>query len=243
MDNPTKPPPPRPLRKFLRPDPQKPPARGLFYRVSVSAQLGLSPDGGMLMSLPGDAGFALRLSPSETAAFGGGNAYSPLEEQVLGLFDELREPLLRYLLSLRLQPQRSEEILQETFLKLFQHLQTSRDDANIRGWLFRVAHNLALQALRGRRYESAASGSFLDLPVAPLEDPHPNPEQQLMLDQREARLLAALERLPELEQRCMHLRAEGLRYREIAEVLHIGVSTVADSLRRAIDAVRRDIHE
>ena len=38
----------------------------------------------------------------------------------------------------------------------------------------------------------------------------------------------------------MHLRAEGLRYREIANVLHIGVTTVADSLRRAINAVRKE---
>jgi len=35
-------------------------------------------------------------------------------------------------------------------------------------------------------------------------------------------------KLPETEQRCLHLRAEGLRYREIAEVLDIGLSTVAD---------------
>lgn len=210
----------------------------------ISSQLGgVSWFGGILMSMPGDAEFVLRLSPSESAECGGGGANSPLEEQVLGLFDELREPLLRYLLSLRLAPQRSEEVLQETFLKLFEHLQANRHDSNIRGWLFRVAHNFALQDLRGRRHEGVAPASILDLPAGPLEDPHPDPEQQLILDQREARLLAALEKLPEVEHRCMHLRAEGLRYREIAEVLHIGVSTVADCLRRAIDTVRREVHE
>lgn len=195
------------------------------------------------MSLPGDADLVLPLSSRDAASHGSGGARTPIEEQLLALFDELREPLLRYLLSLRLAPQRSEEILQDTFLKLFEHLQSSRSDSNIRGWLFRVAHNLALQDLRGRRYEVSASASVLDLSTRPVEDPHPDPEQQLILDQKEARLLAALQKLPATEQRCMHLRAEGLRYREIADVLHISVSTVADCLRRAIDAIRKEIHE
>jgi RNA polymerase sigma-70 factor, ECF subfamily len=198
--------------------------------------------GGLMMSLPGDAEIALRLSPSDSATHDSGGARGPIEEQVLALFEELREPLLRYLLSLRLAPQRSEEILQDTFLKLFEHLKSSRPDSNIRGWLFRVAHNLALQELRGRRHDAASAASVLDLPIGPQEDPHPDPEQQLILNQREARLLAALEQLPAIEQRCMHLRAEGLRYREIANVLHISVTTVADSLRRAIDAIRKEVH-
>ena len=192
--------------------------------------------GGLLMSLPGDAGFALRLTSPDAASYGGGVPRTPLEEQLLALFDEMREPLLRYLLSLQLAPQRGEEIVQDTFLKLFEHLRLGRTDSNIRGWLFRVAHNLALQELRGRR------NAVLDLPAVPIEDPHMDPEQQLIFDEREASLLAALQKLPETERRCMHLRAEGLRYREIAEVLHISVTTVADSLRRAINAIRKEVY-
>lgn len=73
------------------------------------------------------------------------------------------------------------------------------------------------------------------------EDPSPNPEQQLILSQREAGLLEALTKLPVAEQQCLHLRAEGLRYREIAMVLNCGVSTVADNLRRAIDALGKEL--
>jgi RNA polymerase sigma-70 factor (ECF subfamily) len=173
--------------------------------------------------LPGDAEIVLQLSLSEASSHGSYGGRSPIEEQTLALFDALREPLLRYLLSLRLAPERSEEILQDTFLKLFEHLKSSRPDSNIRGWLFREA-------------------SVFDLALKPAQDTGPNPEQQMILDQREARLLAALHKLPDTEQRCLHLRAEGLRYREISEVLHIGVSTVADCLHRAIGAIRKDLH-
>lgn len=200
--------------------------------------------GVVLMSgpLPGDAEIVLPLGLSEAASHGNDGARTPIEEQTLALFDELREPLLRYLVSLRLAPERSEEILQDTFLKLFEHLKSSRPDSNIRGWIFRVAHNLALRDLRTRRHEVLAGASVFDLPSQPAHDTGPNPEQQMILDQREARLLAALRKLPDIEQRCLHLRAEGLRYREISEVLHIGVSTVADCLHRAIGAIRSDLH-
>ncbi len=186
-----------------------------------------------------EATFRLTFADS---AHGGSGARTPFEEQTLALFDELRQPLLRYLLSLRVAPERGEEILQDTFLKLFEHLKAGHSDSNIRGWLFRVAHNFALRDLRERRHEGMGAGSVLDAPLAAPEDPGPNPEQQVILDQRETHLLAALQKLPETEQRCLHLRAEGLRYREIAEVLHIGVTTVADNLRRAIDTIRKEIH-
>ncbi len=199
----------------------------------------------LLMSepLPPHPGFALRLKSSERTREDGTGGRNPFEEQMLDLFDELRQPLLRYLLSLRVLPERSEEILQETFLKLFEHLKSGRPDENVRGWLFRVAHNLALQDLRSRRSRDAAiAGALVDRPLDDSIDPGPNPEQQVILDQREARLLEALGRLPETEQRCLHLRAEGLRYREIAEVLHISVTTVADCLRRAIASLRKEVH-
>src|SRR5260370_32306559 len=125
--------------------------------------------GAILMSerLPGDAEFILQLSLSDTASHDSGGVRPPFEERMLALFDELREPLLRYLLSLRLAPERSEEILQDTFLKLFEHLKSCRRDSNIRGWLFRVAHNLALHDLRGRRYEVLAVAAILDWSSGP----------------------------------------------------------------------------
>ena len=70
---------------------------------------------------------------------------SPLEEEVVGLFDQLQDRLLRYLMSLGLPAAEGEEIVQETFLALFQHLQRGKPRHNLRGWVFQVAHNLALK--------------------------------------------------------------------------------------------------
>ena len=74
-----------------------------------------------------------------------GTQSSRLEQEVVALFDEFRNPLLRYLVSLGLPVQDGEEIIQETFLALFQHLRAGKDRRNLRGWLFRVAHNQGLR--------------------------------------------------------------------------------------------------
>jgi len=66
-----------------------------------------------------------------------------------------------------------------------------------------------------------------------------NPEQQVINFQRQQRLLAVLRVLPEQEQYCLHLRAEGLVYREIAEVLGISLAAVSVSLGRALARLSR----
>src|SRR5580704_4717475 len=82
---------------------------------------------------------------------------SAVEAQVLHLFDLLRNRLLRYLLSLSVAPADSEEIIQEAFLALFQHLQAGKPDENLHGWLFRVVHNLGLRRRRDGQRDPISS--------------------------------------------------------------------------------------
>src|SRR5579875_1830209 len=72
-------------------------------------------------------------------------ACSAVEDEVVALFDEYREPLLRYLTTFGVCAADAEELLQDVFLALFLHLRGGKSRANLRGWLFRVAHNLALK--------------------------------------------------------------------------------------------------
>src|SRR5271165_7458874 len=59
------------------------------------------------------------------------------------LYRELRKPLLRYLAGLGLSSDEAQDVVQDTFLSLHRHLASGGSQANIRGWLFRVAHNQA----------------------------------------------------------------------------------------------------
>jgi RNA polymerase sigma-70 factor (ECF subfamily) len=156
---------------------------------------------------------------------------SALELEVVDHFDQTRERLLRYLLGFGLPMQDCEEIVQETFLALFQHLQRGKSRKNLRGWLFRVAHNLGLR----KRQRTRVTEEIGDAVV----DPMPNPEDQFATSQTQQRMLAVLHALPEQDRRCLSLRAEGLRYREIAEVLDISLGAVSLVLARSLARIAR----
>jgi RNA polymerase sigma-70 factor, ECF subfamily len=163
---------------------------------------------------------------------------SEIEREVLSLFDQFRDPLLRYALSFGIQMHDAEEIVQETFLSLFRHLQLARSKKNLTGWIFRVAHNLALKD----RYAKRRTGALLvyDGTMAERQiDPLPDPEQLASFAQRRVRLLALIDALAEADQRCLILRAEGLCYREIASVLGISLGSVSMSLTRTLARLAR----
>jgi RNA polymerase sigma-70 factor (ECF subfamily) len=163
---------------------------------------------------------------------------SQIECDVLGLFEEFRNPLLRYAVSFGLSVHDAEEVIQEVFLALFLHLQSDKSRKNLRGWLFRVAHN---QALRKRstlhQQVQTTSSDWMDAHMR--ADPSPNPEERLFADQRTQRLAAVLRVLPETDQCCLRLRAEGLRYREIASALGMSLGAVSMSLTRSLGRLLR----
>jgi RNA polymerase sigma-70 factor, ECF subfamily len=196
--------------------------------MSSSAVFMRDPEAGLRIS-------RMLAGASEPAADSG---CSEVESEVVGLFDDHRSRLLRYVLSMGLSVHDGEEIVQDVFLALFRHLQLGRPRDNLRGWLFRVAHNLALKERRAgqSRLDTAALD---DLVAAGRVDPAPSPEQQFAFSQRQRHLLVALRALPARDQYCLHLRAEGLRYREIAEVLDVSLGAVSISLTRSIARLER----
>jgi RNA polymerase sigma-70 factor (ECF subfamily) len=138
---------------------------------------------------------------------------SELENEIVSLFDELRN-------------------------RLFQHLQQGRPRHNLRGWLFRVAHNLALKRLSGNERQRDVVGLGMGHTEVHL-DPTPNPEEQVAFGQRQSRLLAVLQVLSAQDQRCLRLRAEGLTYREIADVLGMSLGSISASLARSLARLGR----
>jgi RNA polymerase sigma-70 factor, ECF subfamily len=158
---------------------------------------------------------------------------SEIEREVMELYEQFRDPLLRYALSLGIPLHDAEEVIQEVFLSLFRHLQLRRSRANLRGWLFRVTHNLGLKQLYMNQRSDAKKASDWTIAKEQL-DPSPGPEEELSSAQRRHRLLAVVHALPETDQCCLRLRAEGLRYREIAAVLGMSLGAVSISLTRSL---------
>jgi RNA polymerase sigma-70 factor (ECF subfamily) len=147
---------------------------------------------------------------------------SEIECEVMRLFEQFRNPLLRYALSFGIPVHDAEEITQEVFLSLFRHLQLGKSRKNLRGWIFCVAHNHALkQRYANQRLRDRTASDWISS------------------TQRQRRLLAVVDALPNDDQSCLRLRAEGLRYREIAAVLNMSLGAVSISLTRSLARLMR----
>jgi RNA polymerase sigma factor (sigma-70 family) len=139
----------------------------------------------------------------------------------------------------------AEDLAQETFLRLHnsRHLWDRRhltDDRqhNIRGWLYRVASNLAYNALRdeGRRRRRQEETARQTIVIARGED---NPaELAIRTDDRQA-VRRALAALSQQQAQILLLRYAGLSYRELAQVLGVAVGSVGTLLARAEIAFER----
>lgn len=132
------------------------------------------------------------------------------------------------------------ELTQETFIKVWQALPQWQPQAQFKTWVFRIASNAAMDALRRRRtvnfvpldedYDAAAHG--------------PGPDVQLQSRQRLRALESALAALPAQQREAILLREiEGLSYAEISSVLHVEEGTVKSRLARAREALAAAIRE
>jgi RNA polymerase sigma-70 factor (ECF subfamily) len=165
-----------------------------------------------------------------------------VEEQITGLFDTFRIPIYRYLVCTHISPEDADEIIQETFLRLYVQLHGGNRIENLKGWMFRVAHNLGVNGIKSRKHVAPkTSEEWLEL-VESRSDPSPGPEEVLIFKEKMARLYSTISKLSPQQQQCLHLRTEGFRYREIAEILGVTISTVAESLRRAIEKLTLERH-
>jgi RNA polymerase sigma-70 factor (TIGR02960 family) len=164
---------------------------------------------------------------------------------------ELRLHCYRVLGSL----QDAEDVLQETLLAAWRGLQGFEGRASLRAWLYRIATNRCLNALRGRRPRQLAEGNWPDPPgpeptrrgeplwlepypdawLDGVPDPAPGPEAQY--DRREGvalALMAGLLGLPERQRVVLVLRdVLGFRAAEVGEMLETSPSAVDSALRRA----------
>jgi RNA polymerase sigma-70 factor (ECF subfamily) len=165
-----------------------------------------------------------------------------IEEQIIELFDTLRGSVYRYLICIHNPPEEADEVIQETFLKLYVHLNRGVRIENARGWVFRVAHNLSVNRMKSRKFMAPMTSEQWESVVETHCDPEPGPEEQLLHKERMTRLYSTISTLSPLQQQCLHLRIEGFRYREIGEILDVGVPTVAESLRRAIEKLTPERH-
>lgn len=147
------------------------------------------------------------------------------------LMETYETRLGRYLQSLTGSREMAQDLVQETFLRAYLHLSSLRDDGAVKPWLYRIATNLAMTALKRRN-------RFRWLPLSWLS---PTPGFEADLVERD-RVQSAIRRIPAEYSSCMLLtRVEGLKSHEAAAVLGISADLVRKRVQRAQEMLRKEL--
>ena len=162
------------------------------------------------------------------------------EEAVTVLYVKYRCKILNYLYRFSGNRSTAEELTQETFLRMVQHLQSYRPTGSVAGWIYRIARNLVLNTLRDRPKSREFS---LDEPLTLEEDAvdrgeaipgvGPRPDEEAVRSEREAQIQCSLLKIsPRYREVVILCDIEGYAYREVAQLLHCSINTVASRLAR-----------
>jgi len=171
-------------------------------------------------------------------------------------FDEIvaryRKPLLGFLIRLVRDAAASEELLQEAFLRVYQHRSRYRPQARFSTWIHQIAQNLAFNYMRDHRrdrlHDSLDEPTPEDTAPRELADLRPTTEQSMIeatqRARRQQRVQAAIAALPERQQAAVILhKYQGMNYADIGSTLKLSESATKSILFRAYESLRRELKD
>lgn len=164
------------------------------------------------------------------------------------LLERYQRPVFGLVLRLVRDRGLAEDLAQEAFLKAFRALGSFQRDRKFSSWLFKIAHNTAIDRLRRREVDTVPletpereGPDLLDSLAGPELQ---SPETSLRRGDLAAALEAAVQRLRPEYRTVMELRfREGLAYEEIAEITGLPMGTVKTHIHRARKAMATCLEE
>ena len=148
-----------------------------------------------------------------------------IEKEVIALYKAHADGILHYAFLLVHQPEDARDALQEVFLRYFLERSCGGQIENPRAWLYRVLRNYLLDWLDTAARKREVPGANADKFPVTGSDP-----ETLIHRQQVAEQIRSV--LSDRELNCLLLRAQGLSYIEIADVLNLRVGTVGTYLTR-----------
>jgi RNA polymerase sigma-70 factor (ECF subfamily) len=151
-----------------------------------------------------------------------------------------------YYLALRMlgNAQEAEDVVQETFLRVYMNLDRYDEAHKFSTWIYRIANNLCIDRLRRRKptlsldFEDE-NGETTGSGYAVLSGDEDRPEEQMILSELQSTVRDAIDKLPDKYKSVVILRyLHDLSLQEIGEVLDLPVTTVKTRVHRAREALR-----
>ena len=160
-------------------------------------------------------------------------------------FKSLYKPLCLFSLQFQGAAEDAEDIVQQAFADVWEKIRAGETILNLKAYLFQAVRNRSLSfASRASIYETTEQ--LPDKPdlepdeqIALADKPDLEPDEQIALAERDARLWSAIDRLPPERRRIFLLsKRDGMKYQEIADLLHISIKTVENQMSKALKTLR-----
>jgi RNA polymerase sigma-70 factor (ECF subfamily) len=151
------------------------------------------------------------------------------------LFERYNKQLYNFFLRQTKNPQTSEDMVQEAFMRILKYRHTYRGEGKFTTWMFSIAHNAMIDFFR-RTKRRSDTVTATDMPEGyePASE-QLNPEEQTVRTSQHELLHKALDRLPENKREALLLsRFQNMKYSEIAQVMGCKTGTVKARIHFAI---------
>ena len=160
-------------------------------------------------------------------------------------FDELvrryQRPIAAYVYRMVGDYDAALDLTQEVFIKVYNSLSRYRSEFKFSTWIYKIAHNAAIDHLRryAVREQAITSGFEGERREISIESRRLTPEQESELEERRSEIEQVVDSLPSAYRELIVLRhSHDLSYEEIAEVTGLPLGTVKNRLFRAREAMR-----
>ena len=135
--------------------------------------------------------------------------------------------------------QEAEDLSQEVFIKVYHRIRDFRGESSFFTWIYRIAVNLSLNALRKRKIRQTLSMENVGFSIASKE---PGADQQMIKEEIMHKVAQAIDRLPHKQKMVFTLRYhQGLPHAEIARILNRDEGTVRANYHQAIRKLQKAV--
>lgn len=135
----------------------------------------------------------------------------------------------------------ADDLFQELWIRMIRKLPSYRETGKFSAWMFRIAHNLALEHFRKLKSRSKLGVNTPDGELPDAAGGGPGPAGILAGKDFEERLEALLLLLPEDQREVFHLRQNGMSFKEIADLQNCPVNTALGRMHKVMKFLQRHL--
>lgn len=155
--------------------------------------------------------------------------FNRAKEEFIKAYDELADSLFRFCFFKISDREKAKDLVQETFLKTWQHVMKGEEISNLRAFLYKVANNLVIDHYRKRKdlsLDSLREEGF---------DPPSGEKERIIIQAEHSQVIKALKKLDAMYREVVVMRfLDGLSPKEIGQVLEVSENVVSVRLNRAL---------